>query len=62
MTRVEERINDYLDMGVPYIWVVDPETRKAFLATATEELQEVAGGILRTENPALEVPLSEIFR
>jgi Uma2 family endonuclease len=62
MTRVEERINDYLDMGVPYIWVLDPETRKAFCATSTERLVEVTDGILRTENPVLEVPLNEIFR
>jgi Uma2 family endonuclease len=62
MTRVEERIKDYLDMGVPYIWVLNPETRKAFCATSAKGLVEVTDGILRTENPVLEVPLSEIFR
>jgi Uma2 family endonuclease len=62
MTRIEERINDYLDMGVPYVWVLDPQTRKAFFATSAEGLREVTGGALRTENPVMEVPLSEIFR
>jgi Uma2 family endonuclease len=62
MTRIEERINDYLDMGVPYVWVLDPQTRKASFATSTAGLREVTGGVLRTENPVLEVPLSEIFR
>jgi Uma2 family endonuclease len=62
MTRVEERINDYLAMGVPFIWVLDPQTQKVFRATSTEGLREVTDGVLRTENPVLEVPLSEIFR
>ena len=62
MTRVEERINDYLAMGVPYVWVLDPQTKRAFFATSTEGLREVTGGVLRTEDPALEVPLAEIFR
>ena len=62
MSRVEVRINDYLAMGVPYVWVLDPETRQAFAATSATGLQEVKSGVLKTANPALEVPLSEIFR
>jgi Uma2 family endonuclease len=62
MSRVEVRINDYLAMGVTYVWVLDPQTKQAFTATAAMGLQEVKSGVLRTENPALEVPLSEIFR
>ena len=62
MSRVEVRINDYLAMGVPYVWVLDPETRQAFAATAATGLQEVKIGVLKTEKPALEVPLGEIFR
>jgi Uma2 family endonuclease len=62
MSRVEVRINDYLAMGVPYVWVLDPETKQAFTATAATGLQEVKSGVLKTEKPALEVPLSEVFR
>ena len=62
MSRVEVRINDYLAMGVPYVWVLDPETRQAFVATAATGLQEVKSGMLATQNPTLEVPLAEIFR
>jgi Uma2 family endonuclease len=61
MSRVEERIDDFLAMGVPYVWLLDPATRRAFTATAAEGLREVKSGILKTENPALEMPLSEIF-
>jgi Uma2 family endonuclease len=62
MSRVEVRINDYLAMGVPYVWVLDPQTKQAFTATAEEGLKEVKSGMLRTENPVLELPLAESFR
>lgn len=61
MSRVEQRIDDYLDMGVPYVWLLEPETRRAFVATKAEGFRELKGEVLTTENPALEVPLSEIF-
>lgn len=61
MSRVEERIDDFLTMGVPYIWLLDPATRRAYTATAAEGLREVKSGILKTENPAFEMPLPEIF-
>jgi len=62
MTRVRDRVKDFLDMGVPYVWwVLDPQTRTAYCATAAEGLREIRSGILSTENPALEVPLSELF-
>jgi Uma2 family endonuclease len=62
MSRVEVRINDYLAMGVSYVWVLDPETKQAFAATAAEGLREVKTGVLRTENPVIELPLAESFR
>ena len=62
MSRVEVRINDYLAMGVPYVWMLDPETKQAFTATAAEGLKEVKNGLIRTENPVLELPLAECFR
>ena len=61
MSRVRQRIADYIEMGVPYVWVLDPETRQAYTATPAEGLREVKIGILKTENPTLEVPLSELF-
>src|SRR5580704_870130 len=56
MNRIEVKIADYLGMGVSYVWVLDPQTRKAYAATATETLREVKSGILQTENPSLAVP------
>jgi Uma2 family endonuclease len=62
MNRIEIRIQDYVAMGVPYVWVLDPETRQAYVATAADGLREVKTGVLTTTNPVFEVPLSEIFR
>ena len=61
MSRVQERIDDYFAMGVAHVWVVDPQTRRAYEATAAEGLREVKAAVLRTSNPVVEVPLAEIF-
>lgn len=62
MSRVQVRIRDYFAMGVPCVWVLDPETQQAFISTPTEGLREVKNGVLTTANPALEVRLDEVFR
>jgi Uma2 family endonuclease len=61
MSRVRERVDDYLAMGVPYVWVLDPATRSAYSITPAEGWREVKDGVLRTANPAIEVPLAGIF-
>ena len=60
MKRVKERVTDYLEMGVPNVWVFDPEDQAGLHCHRPQRLQEVKG-VLRTENPVLEVPLDEIF-
>ena len=61
MKRVEERVQDYLRMGVRYVWLLDPSLRIAYEATEATGLREVKASSLRTENPALELPLTEVF-
>jgi hypothetical protein len=53
-------MNDFLSMDVPYIWVVDYETRHAYVAAPDEGLREVRDGVLRTDNPRFEFSLSEL--
>jgi Uma2 family endonuclease len=60
MSRIQERIDDYLRMGVRYVWILDPATRRAYAATTLLGLREVKNA-LATESPAIEVPLAEIF-
>ena len=59
MAEMQERIDDYLAFGVRYVWLIHPTTRRAFVYTA-DRVQEVKDGVLRTENPAICVPLAEL--
>jgi Uma2 family endonuclease len=61
LNRVRTRIQDFLDMGVKYVWILDPYAKTAYLVTAGAGLREVTDGILRTENPTFEVPLADLF-
>jgi Uma2 family endonuclease len=61
MSRVKKRLQDFIDMGVPYVWILDPQTKSAFTVTAADGLREVKGGVLCTENPTFEVPLADLF-
>jgi Uma2 family endonuclease len=58
--RVQERIDDYLKFGVPYVWVINPVDQRAWACTKDGNA-EIRDGVLRTENPSLEIPLAEIF-
>ena len=60
MSRMQQKIADYLKFGVSYIWVVDPQTRQAWIYTA-ETMREVQDGVLRTDRPELVVPLADVF-
>jgi len=58
LSCMQQRVTDYLTMGVPYVWVLDPQTRIAWRWTS-EGMHQVAE--LRTENPTIIVPLPELF-
>lgn len=60
MSRVRKKIDEYLAFGVPYIWVVDPIARRADIYTPSGI--HTAKDVLRTEDPAIEVPLAELFQ
>ncbi len=60
LSRMQRRIDDYLAFGVPNVWLIDPETRRAWVCTEGGNL-EAKDGVLRTQNPALELPLREVF-
>jgi Uma2 family endonuclease len=59
--RMQQRIDDYLGMGVPYVWVLDPGTKTAYSASPAQRTQRVTGDVLTAQNPSVVLPLSEIF-
>ena len=60
LLSMQKRIDDYLKFGVPYVWVFDPIDRRVWTCSLDGK-QEVKDGILRTENPSIEVLLAEVF-
>jgi Uma2 family endonuclease len=60
MSRMQEKIDDYLAFGVRYVWLVNPQSRRAYVYTG-EGMTEVKDGVLRTRDPEIAVPLAEVF-
>ena len=59
--NLRQRIDDRFSGGLRYIWLLDPGTRYVYVATPEAGFQEFKGDVLRTENPAVELPLAEVF-
>jgi Uma2 family endonuclease len=58
--RMVPKIQEYLSIGVEWIWIVDPYEQSALLYSR----QNPAGAVcdlLRTENPSIEIPLTAAF-
>jgi Uma2 family endonuclease len=60
LRSVQNRVDDYLKFGVPNVWVVEPFGRRAW-TYSLEGNREVKDGVLRTENPSIEVLLADVF-
>jgi Uma2 family endonuclease len=59
MGEMQDRIDDYLDFGVRYVWLINPRNRRAFIYS-NAGVQEVKDGILHTGNPDIRVSLAEL--
>ncbi len=60
LPRLQDRLDDYLEMGVPNVWVLDPGTRRGWRATRAG-LLEALDGVMRTEDGSVEMPIRELF-
>jgi Uma2 family endonuclease len=60
MVYMQEKIDDYLLFGVPYIWIINPRLRKGYVATKAG-IVEAASGFLETSDPDIRVPVAELF-
>lgn len=58
VARLQEKIDDYLNFGVRYIWVIDPATRRAY---ACDRVGMHIIGELATPDPAVRIPLEQVF-
>jgi Uma2 family endonuclease len=60
MVRMLPKIQEYLSIGVEWIWIVDPQEQSALLYSQ----KNPAGALcttLFTENPSIEIPLTAAF-
>ena len=58
MSDTQEKVDEYLDMGVDAVWVIDPRRRKGF-QTDVRSLQPVE--ILTVPGTKIAIPLSDVF-
>jgi Uma2 family endonuclease len=60
MKAMRKRAQDFFDMGVQTIWIIEPETRTAFVCTATEMVGH-QDGILSVPGTKIDVAVEDIF-
>jgi Uma2 family endonuclease len=58
--KLQERFDDYLLLGVPNIWVLDPDSRRGWRVTREGHF-EALDGVLRTSDGAVVLPIAELF-
>jgi Uma2 family endonuclease len=60
-SKIQAKIDDALTFGVPTIWIVDPHTKEAWIATPHAPVAPVTDGKLRCAGLNLELELNEIW-
>ena len=60
VSRLNARVRDYLDFGVPAVWVIDPRERRIWIYRPTG-MEEATGGSVKLDGTDIEVPFAEIF-
>jgi Uma2 family endonuclease len=60
MVRMQPKIQEYLSTGTEWVWLIDPEERKALCYSQAHPGGEPAD-ILFTENPRIEIPVADLF-
>jgi hypothetical protein len=59
MQEMQERVDDYLAVGVRCVWVIHPHTRRVFTYTH-EGVSEARDGVLRLEDRNIRVTLADL--
>ena len=60
MVRMLPKIQEYLSIGVQWVWIVDPEERSALTYSQKNPAGAVCD-VLRTDNPDIEIHLASAF-
>src|SRR5207249_496556 len=57
---LQEKLDDYRDFGIPFVWIVDPRTRRGYTYSFENGIEAVQPG-LHTKNPDIELPIDQLF-
>lgn len=60
VSRMEDRIDDYLRFRVEWIWLIDPRTCRGHVYSKTSRIA-VTHGIYRTTDPPVEMNFAQLF-
>jgi len=60
LRSMQDRIDDYLALGVPNIWILDPIARRAHVCSRAV-LTEPEGRTLAVASSEIRIPLDELF-
>ena len=58
--KLQERLDEYLAMGVPNVWVLDPASQRAWRIVREGHL-EALDGVLTTADLKVSLPLADLF-
>jgi Uma2 family endonuclease len=58
--QLQEGIDDYLAMGVPFVWVINPITRDCYIYTR-DGIERSREGMLKTSDPEIVVRLADLL-
>jgi Uma2 family endonuclease len=61
MLRMRERVRDFLEMGVPQVWVIVPELRSISVCSGDTMVEHTAGELNVPETP-ITLALADIFK
>jgi Uma2 family endonuclease len=59
MSRVNLRIKEFLDVGVPVVWLIGPKERRLWIYRSGS-IEEAAGSV-KLDGTSIEISFSEIF-
>ena len=57
---LQERLDDYREFGIPYVWVIDPRKKSGVTHCFKDGQHSVSPG-LRTQNPDIDLPAGRLF-
>jgi Uma2 family endonuclease len=60
-SRTRQKVRDYLDMGVPEVWIVDPALRSVTVCAGAISVEHTAGELTVPETPVV-LAIAEIFK